>query len=210
MYTEVNQQVARFAMRNDRTMFLFTFVEKGPASPPAVDIQSQKAVLRRRWSRSGWECSQILDALDAANELYFDRVSQIRMDGERGLWTRGRVTLIGDAASCVSLLAGQGSALAMIAAYILAGELASSPRDYAAAFARYEDLFSPFVRAKQKAALRFAGIFAPKSTISMFLRNQIMKLLTIPLVADVFVTRDLRDDIELPNYPANHGPDHHV
>jgi 2-polyprenyl-6-methoxyphenol hydroxylase-like FAD-dependent oxidoreductase len=122
------------------------------------------------------------------------------MDEHEGLWTRGRVTLVGDAASCVSLLAGQGTALAMVAAYILAGELHRSKGDYAEAFARYQSLFGPFVREKQKAALRFAGFFAPKSNFSLFLRNQVMKLLDVPWIADLTVGRDIADRIPLPQY----------
>jgi 2-polyprenyl-6-methoxyphenol hydroxylase-like FAD-dependent oxidoreductase len=198
MYTEVGQQVARFAMRGDRTMFLFTFADNDVTTPG--DVPSQKALLRKRFGRSGWECPQILNALDAANDLYFDRVSQIRMNEQQGLWTRGRVTLIGDAASCVSLLAGQGSALAMVAAYILAGELHHSNGDYAAAFARYQTLFGPFVREKQKVALRFAGFFAPKSSLALFFRNQVMKLLRVPWIADVTAGRDFTDKIALPEY----------
>ena len=97
------------------------------------------------------------------------------MDSEQGLWTRGRVTLVGDAASAVSLLAGQGTALAMVAAYILAGELHRSKGDFAEAFRRYQHLFGPFVLAKQRAALRFAGSFAPKSKLTLFLRNQLFE-----------------------------------
>lgn len=137
---------------------------------------------------------------DTANDLYFDRVSQIRMGARAGSWTRGRVALVGAAAFCVSLLAGQGSALAMVAAYILAGELHCSGSDYAAAFAQYQVRFESFVLKKQKAALRFAGTFAPKSKFSMFIRNQIMNLLRIPLVADLASGRDLADNLTLPNY----------
>ena len=139
MYTQVGQQVGRFAMRDDRTMFLFIFRDDDVAGSDGP--QAQKALLRKRFGNSGWECPHILDALDATDDLYFDRVSQIRMNPQQGLWTRGRVTLIGDAASCVSLLAGQGSALAMVAAYILAGELHRSNGDYTAAFGRYQELF---------------------------------------------------------------------
>ncbi len=198
LYTEVGQQVGRFTMRGDRTLFLFTFADKDATGP--TDLSSQKALLRRRFAKSGWECPQILDALDAANDLYFDRVSQIQMDGQDGLWTRGRASLVGDAASCVSLLAGQGTALAMVAAYILAGELHRSNGNYAEAFARYQSLFGPFVRRKQKAALRFAGFFAPKSEFSLFLRNQVMKLLDFPWIADLTVGRDIADRIPLPEY----------
>jgi hypothetical protein len=55
------------------------------------DIQGQKALLRMRFGSSGWECRQILDGLDAVDEIYFDRVSQIHMDPRQGLWSRGRV-----------------------------------------------------------------------------------------------------------------------
>ena len=201
MYTEVHQQVGRFTMRGDRTMFIFTFADldnETDAGPG--DMQAQKALLRRRFGNSGWECPRILEALDATNDLYFDRVSQIRMDAREGLWTQGRVSLLGDAASCASLLAGQGSALAMVAAYILAGELHRAGGDYAQAFARYQELFAPFVQGKQKAALRFAGFFAPKSKMSLFLRNQVMNLLQIRWVADRAITSDLVDKLALPEY----------
>lgn len=210
LYTQVGQQVGRFSMRDDRTLFLFTFADENPAVP--ADLASQKALLRSRFGGSGWECARILDAMDRSSDLYFDRVSQIRMGPEErsrglsntasphGLWTRGRVALIGDAAFCVSLLAGQGSALAMIAAYVLAGELHRAKGSYAEAFARYESLFGPFVAAKQKAALRFAGTFAPKSKFTLFLRNRIFDLLAVPGIADVAIGRDLADKIALPDY----------
>lgn len=198
MYTEVGQQVGRFAMRDDYTMFLFIFADDDPAGPS--DVSGQKAMLRKRFEANGWECPQILSALDSAGDFYFDRVSQIRMDPLEGLWTRGRVTLVGDAASCVSLLAGQGTALAMVGAYILAGELHRSGGDYAVAFGRYQELFGPFVLAKQRAALRFADSFAPKSKFALFFRNQIFNLMAIPWIADMAVGRDLADNIALPAY----------
>ena len=52
-------------------------------------------------------------------------------------WTRGRMALVGDAAACPSFLAGQGSALAMVEAYMLAAELARRG-DHVEAFARYD------------------------------------------------------------------------
>jgi 2-polyprenyl-6-methoxyphenol hydroxylase-like FAD-dependent oxidoreductase len=121
------------------------------------------------------------------------------MEGD-GSWSRGRVTLVGDAAFCVSLLAGQGSALAMVASYILAGELHRAAGDYTTAFARYQKLFGPFVAAKQKAALRFAGSFAPKSSFSLFVRNRVMNLFWLPGLADLMFGRDLADRIMLPAY----------
>ena len=69
----------------------------------------------------------------SVGSIYFDRVSQIRMDR----WTKGRTALVGDAAACVSLMAGEGTGLAMAEAYVLAGELRNCGGDYGAAFARY-------------------------------------------------------------------------
>lgn len=122
------------------------------------------------------------------------------MPAEQGLWTRGRVALVGDAAFCVSFLAGQGSALAMVGAYVLAGEHHRAKGNCTEAFERYQALLRPFVSLKQKAALRFAGFFAPKSTFALFLRNQILRLMAIPWVADLAVGRDIADKIQVPNY----------
>jgi len=198
MYTEVGQQVARFTMRDDRTLILFTFADDDASIP--ASLCDQKALLRKRFGNGGWECPQILQALDASDQLYFDRVSQIRMDSEPGLWTRDRVSLIGDAAFCVSLLAGQGCALAMTAAYILAGELHRANGDYREAFRRYQSVFAPFVRGKQDAALRFANAFAPRSKWAIFVRNQIFNLLRIGWVSNLAFGNDLADKITLPEY----------
>jgi 2-polyprenyl-6-methoxyphenol hydroxylase-like FAD-dependent oxidoreductase len=202
MYTEVGQQVGRFSMRGDRTMFLFVFADPEPGVGDARDISSQKSLLRRRFANSGWECRQILEAMDGADALYFDRVSQIRVNAAAGSWSRNRVSLVGDAAHCVSFFAGEGSALAMAGAYILAGELHRSGGDYSKAFSRYQQLFSGLVKRKQKAAERFAGAFAPKSKLGLFVRNKAMNLMSIPWIANRVFERQFRDEIILPKYSA--------
>ena len=197
IYGMPGQQVARFALHDDRTMFLFVFTgNHGPPSDPH-DIATQKAIVRERFEGRGWECEQILDALDRSSDLYFDRVSQIRMDR----WSRGRVALVGDAAFCVSLLAGQGSALAMTSAYVLAGELAKARGRHDEAFRRYEGLLRPFLAAKQKGAERFAGSFVPRTRWGLFVRNQVLKAFGIPAVARLAIGRDIRDHLMLPEYP---------
>jgi len=102
-------------------------------------------------------------------------------------WSRGRVALVGGTAFCVSLLAGQGSAIAMAGAFILAGELHRAAGDYEAAFSRYQGQLDAFVRRKQRSTLKFAGTFAPKSQFSMAVRNAIMNLLRIDWIADFAV-----------------------
>ncbi len=193
-HTGLGQQVGRFALRGDRTMFLFIFADPDPGLPG--DGAGQRALLRERFSGSGWECRRILEALDQADDLYMDRVSQIRMDR----WTRGRVALVGDAAFCVSLLGGQGSALAMVAAYVLAGELKAAGGDHVTAFERYQERLGGFLAMKQRAAVRFAPFFAPRSHLGLLLRNQVMKLMALPFVADHAVGSGFRDAIALPDY----------
>jgi 2-polyprenyl-6-methoxyphenol hydroxylase-like FAD-dependent oxidoreductase len=87
-----------------------------------------------------------------------------------------------------------------VAAYILAGELYRSRGNYTEAFARYQQLFAPFVAQKQKAAPRFAGFFAPHSRFSLFFRNQIVNLMRIPWIADMAMGRSLADKITVPDY----------
>lgn len=198
LFSERGQQIGRFAMRGDRTLFLFVWAEPERRPAPRGPAE-QRARLRERFASSGWESARILEAVDTSDEIYFDRVSQIRMDA----WTSGRVALIGDAAHCVSLLAGQGSALAMIGALVLAGELKAAAGDHRAAFARYEARLRSFIAGKQRAAERFAGSFAPRTSLGLALRNQLTRLLSIPWFAELTIGRGLRDEIELPALPES-------
>ena len=157
-YTEPRRQAARFSLRHDRTMFLFVFVAELMSGPGPREALERKTALHRVFGDAGWECPQILQAMDQVEDIYFDRVSQIKMDA----WSKGRVMLIGDAASCVSLLAGEGSGLAMTGAYVLAGELNRARNDYREAFRRHEQRLRSFIETKQKSARNFASTFAPR------------------------------------------------
>ena len=195
-YTIPGKQVARFAMRGDRTMFLFVLAADEPMNVGAHDIVAQRKLLHTQFDEAGWESSAILRVLDSSEDVYFDRVSQIHMEA----WSKGRVALVGDAAYCASLLAGQGSALAMVGAYVLAGELGRSPDDPEAAFAHYERLMRPFIAKKQKAAVRFAASFAPRTRFGVWFRNQITSVFGIPFIAQLFIGPDLLDRIDVPDY----------
>ena len=195
-YGVPGRQVARFALHGDRSMFLFIFTDDRMAGNEPGDIAGYKATLKRTFGEAGWECPAILRALDEASDMYFDKVSQIRMDA----WSKGRVVLVGDAAACVSLLAGEGSGLAMTEAYILAGELRAARSDYHQAFTRYEQRLRPFIEGKQEAARKFASSFAPRTAFGIWIRIQALKLMGIPGVASLLLGRDLRDDFELPDY----------
>ena len=194
MYGRPGRMLGRFTLRENRTLFLFVFVAGREGLPTKPD--AQKALLRDLYRHDGWECAKALCELDRAEALYFDSVSQIRMQN----WSRGRIALAGDAAFCVSLLAGQGSALAMISAYVLAGELATTHGQYRLAFGRYETLLRSYIAAKQGAAERFAGAFAPRTLFGLSFRNLVIKAFALPGLAKLAVGRDIADSVELPEY----------
>lgn len=194
IHRQVGRQVARFSMRDDRTLFLFVFADEDPSIP--VDLEGRKSLVHRHFAACGWECPQILAALERESELYMDCVSQVHVDS----WHRDRVALLGDSAFSVSLLGGQGCALAMTAAYVLAGELKLAGGDHELAFTRYEQRLRGLLTAKQTAALRFAAFFAPGSRWSLFLGNLVMKLADIPFISTLAVGRELQDRLELPEY----------
>ena len=194
MYGQPRRMVGRFSLHDDRTLFLFVF--SAPVASLPATLDQQKAMLRDVYCRGGWECPRILDELDRTDELYFDRVSQVRMQN----WSRGRVALVGDAAFCVSLLAGQGSALAMISSYVLAGELAARHGQYQLAFGRYETMLRRYIAAKQRAAQRFAGAFAPKTRFGLSFRDLVVRAFAFPGLARLALGRDIADSVKLPEY----------
>ncbi len=193
-YAVPGRQLARYALRDGRSAFFFIFSHDEAHPLDHRDGDSQRAALRRAFSGAGWECDEVLEAMERSDDLYFDAVAQIRMPS----WHRGRVALLGDAAYCPSLLAGQGSAFAMAGAYILARALEAAGDDHAAAFAEYERSFRPFVDGKQRAAERFGGWFAPRTRMGILARNLTTKLLRLPYLAELTVGRSVADHFELP------------
>jgi 2-polyprenyl-6-methoxyphenol hydroxylase-like FAD-dependent oxidoreductase len=113
------------------------------------DVEAQFAELERRMAGDGWVRPQLLEYMRGATDFYFDEMSQIKMDR----WSRGRVALVGDAGYCCSPLSGQGTSVALLGAYILAGELKAASQgemvDYEAGFASYHREFSDYVKRNQ-------------------------------------------------------------
>jgi 2-polyprenyl-6-methoxyphenol hydroxylase-like FAD-dependent oxidoreductase len=194
-YSVPARQVARFAMRGDRTMFLFIVADAAVKPFDPHDVAHHRAYLREQFRAAGWECAAILAALDASDDIYFDRVSQIRMPR----WSVGRVALVGDAAYAPSLLAGQGSALAIIGAYVLAGELARAATP-AQAFASYEAHLRSFIARKQRGTAGLGGAFAPRTRRGIWFRNLVTRAFALPGVARLAIGRSLSDRIALPDY----------
>jgi 2-polyprenyl-6-methoxyphenol hydroxylase-like FAD-dependent oxidoreductase len=125
---------------------------------------------------AGWVIGDVLDAHAGGEPVFFDSATQIVMPQ----WHRGRVVLIGDACGCLTLLAGQGSHMAMAGGYVLAQELERATQrgdDPAVAFAAYQAFLKPHVDKKRRDAARFAGIFVPSPNSHVWLRRLVLKLL---------------------------------
>ncbi|MCV7378715.1 hypothetical protein BST11_00625 [Mycobacterium alsense] len=190
MYATPGRQLARCALRGDRTMFLFIFraAHDDHGEPP-------KDQLRNEFGDVGWESREILATLDAVDDLYFDVVGQIRMDR----WSRGRALLIGDAAGCISLLGGEGTGLAITEAYVLAGELARAGGDHRRAFDAYEKRMRPFIESKQSGAAKNIPFFATRTRFGLWFRILAMRTMNFGPMARLFASTVI-DDFDLPDY----------
>jgi 2-polyprenyl-6-methoxyphenol hydroxylase-like FAD-dependent oxidoreductase len=134
------------------------------------DVAAQRKILASAFSGAGWRVPELLAGMDAAPDFYFDSVSQVHLDH----WSAGRVALIGDAA-CAAGPGGNGTGNAVVAAYVLAGELARS--DYRTAFARYEQLLRPYVAKGQKQAKGSAAFLAPPTWKKIKQRDRFFRML---------------------------------
>lgn len=197
-HTIRGRQVGRVSLRDDETLVLLVWRPEPTASDVARDREEQQLAVRRAFGDMGWETPELLAAMDEAVDFYFDRVSQIHMPR----WSAGSVVLVGDAAACPSLLAGEGTGLAMLEAYILAGEIHRANGDTSHAFTAYEQRLREFVTAKQRSAVWLRGFFAPETTLGLAVRNLAVHALAVPFLAKPLLARSLRDDLEMPEYLA--------
>jgi 2-polyprenyl-6-methoxyphenol hydroxylase-like FAD-dependent oxidoreductase len=165
MYNTPGRAVAIHPSRGDALAF---FAFRSPAVPDFDyrDIELHKRLLAAAFADGSWRLPDLMKRVHAADDLYFDSVSQVRVRP----WWHGRVALLGDAASCVSLF-GDGSSLAMAGAFTLAEELAASPDNHQLAFRRYEATHRTLVDPKQRNIARGASLLIPATRRGILARN---------------------------------------
>ncbi|HEY1850052.1 MAG TPA: FAD-dependent monooxygenase [Candidatus Binataceae bacterium] len=136
------------------------------------DTEQQKNIVRKSFAEeTGWQFPRLLQEMQHASDFYFDDVSQIRMDR----WSNGRVALVGDAACGPTLITGQGTSMALVGAYVLAGELASAAGDYTTAFARYENECRSYMEQNQQIALKAPEVQLPDSWEAIDRQNEMLR-----------------------------------
>lgn len=144
------------------------FAFRSPALPDFNhrDTAQHKRMLTTAYADSAWRVPELLDRVRAVDDLYFDSVSQVRLPN----WSQGRIALLGDAASCVSLF-GDGSTLAMTGARTLASELAASPGNHQSALRSYETRHRKLVEPKQQNIKSAAAMIIPATRYGILARN---------------------------------------
>lgn len=174
-------------------------------SPPLAydrhDRAQQREIVAHRFAGAGWRTHELVQAARSADDFYFDALVQVHLPH----WSRGRVVLVGDAACCPSPLTGVGTSLALVGAYVLAGELARD--DHTTALRRYEQLVRPYVAAAQKLPPGGIRAYAPRTRAGIWARIATTRLMvSAPLqgiVKKLFFSKS--EAIDLPDYRS--GPD---
>lgn len=199
--TVPGKYIARFPVRDDKTLFFMLFRNEHLPKVLPVDTAARQQVIAAALSGMGWECPAIVSAMMAAESLYFDSISQIRMPA----WHKGRVTLAGDAVACPSLIAGEGAGFALAEAYVLAGEIGAHGQAVGLALQRYEQRMRPYTARKQAYAEGLVPSFVPKTALGIKARDYATYLMRLPLLPRLLMGRYFRDAMVLPEYGRTDG-----
>ncbi len=167
-------------------------------SPPrgyeTSSVGEQKALLRRTFADVEWEAPRVLAALAESTDMYFESIGQVRTPR----WSHGRSALVGDAGYCASPISGMSTSLALVGAYVLAGELAKHAH-HGDAFASYERIMRPYVDQAQKLPPGVPRLMYPKTELGILLFNTGLRLAFSRLFKSRFPSPPA-DKIDLPDY----------
>lgn len=169
------------------------------------DTMRQKEILREQFDGMGARVTRLLDETDRAQTFYFDSITQLCMDS----WSQGRVTLAGDAGYCPGPAVGGSTSLAVVGAYVLAGELALAGGDHRRAFVEYERAMSDYVVRSRAFAVGAAKRLVPRSGVGAWGMIAAGAALTrLPGAATRLLlkltpaTVRLHDSVRVKDYPA--------
>jgi 2-polyprenyl-6-methoxyphenol hydroxylase-like FAD-dependent oxidoreductase len=174
MWNEPGRAAVLYAVGSGESVHGFLSFTRATAPFGAFrDPRAQRELVASVFSDAGWEVPKLVEAMRTADDLFFDTVSQIHLPR----WSSGRIALVGDAAYAPSFLTGQGSSLALVGAYVLAGHLATAP-DHTAAFDAYERQTRPFVEANQGLVEEGRAELFPGTAEALAERNAALRALT--------------------------------
>ncbi|MGY4710894.1 FAD-dependent monooxygenase [Mycolicibacterium sp. CBM1] len=143
----------------DDARAVFLFRPEQPLDYHHRDAARQRELLRAAYAGLNPTVDRWLAELDGPSAFYFDSITQLELTS----WSRGRVTLVGDAGYCPGPAVGGSTSLAVLGAYVLAGELERAGGDHASAFAAYEAVMADPVRHSRAFARTVARTLVPQS-----------------------------------------------
>ncbi|TMS45847.1 FAD-dependent monooxygenase [Mycobacterium sp. DBP42] len=189
----------------DDARAVFIFRPSRPLDYDYRDADRQKSQLRAAFEHMGPEVDRWLGEVPTTPTFYFDAITQLEM----ATWSRGRVTLVGDAGYCPGPAVGGSTSLAVYGAYVLAAEMVKAGDDYAAAFAAYErTMLAPVVGSRKLARVN-AKTVVPKSNWGIRALVGAGRLISmLPLGVTQSLARlntkgvRLYDTMPLPDWPA--------
>ncbi|AUD04085.1 FAD-dependent monooxygenase [Spirosoma pollinicola] len=201
-YTAVDRRVLMLRPDNKGTIRAsVAFLEDSSETDQKRQPDEQKSLLKAKLAGAGWEADRIRQAIDETDDLYFDEVGQIKAPR----WSDGRVAMIGDAAYCPTPISGKGTTLAIVGAYVLAGELSRHER-HGDAFAAYEKLMRPYVDEVQKLPPGTPKLVYPETKFGVSVLNTVAGIVaskSVQKVVGLFSSDDAdeeKEGIDLPNY----------
>ena len=196
--------VGTYSARNNTEAKALFYFASSDLTYDRRNVGAQKAIVEEQFKDLGWEVPTLLEGMRTAPDFYFDSISQIKLDS----YSRGRVSLCGDAGYCASPLSGMGTSLAIVGAYVLAGELHAAGGDHLRAFAKYDLRMKDFVAACQQQAVDGAKWFVPASKWFTWLRNLTFRMMPYLPWRNVIREMSLKvgNAIDLPTYEGRPSP----
>lgn len=161
------------------------------------DVTAQRQLIAEKFADMGGEVPSMLAELGRLDDFHLDAIAQVRMNGR---YTSGRVALVGDA-GYGNTLGGFGTGLAVVGAYVLAGELAVADGNHTAAYARYEEIMRRY--AKIAGNTNTGRFLAPKTAWGIQARNWFLGSRAFSLMMKY--GDNAANDIDLADYPALAG-----
>ena len=175
------RQIMTYDTGNGASNSLFVFQSE---KQKHLSTMEEVDILKREFAGFASPVPEIIEEAAKKEELFFDEVTQIRIHDK---WHKNRVVLIGDAAYCITLLSGQGSSMAMTAAYVLSEQLKQYGDDVPRAFESYEQELRPMIEAMQNKAVKNAASYVPTTQFSLWIRNLVAPLIFKKIFARLLI-----------------------
>jgi 2-polyprenyl-6-methoxyphenol hydroxylase-like FAD-dependent oxidoreductase len=201
IYNKPGKAAALYSTSDGPTLYGLFAHRRPPPSPEEIENpRTQRDSIARAFADDGWRIPGMITAMQDAEDFYYDATMQIRMPA----WLAGRVAVLGDAAFGPSFFTGQGTSLALVGAYMMAGALATHA-ELGAAFQAYEAATRPYVLANQGLVKDGSTMVAPGTSLGLWVRNSMLRL--APLLSRLGAlgpTRGAYEALVLPDFERHH------